>query len=225
MDIRGFVPTSLNEWHGKISSIIFTQSCNWRCPYCHGWRFVKDQMPQINIDEIYNYLDKNINWIDGIVITGGEPTLQKDLKSFINIMKEQGFKVKLETNGSQYEVISDIINHIDCISVDYKTSLDKLENITHADIGGFEQTIDMLKEINIEKEYHTTLWPQCINVDTITDIGNSLNNDGKWFLQQFRNSDCMEDTTIVGKPFSQSSITALYHTALSMHENVVLTGF
>lgn len=126
MEIAGYLRTSLIEWPGKISSVIFVPGCNFRCPFCHNSNLVDPQkikkLPLISEPEVLADLKKRKKWIDGVVITGGEPTLQEDLPKFLERIKKLGFATMIETNGSLPQIVQSLIGHklLDYLTMDFK---------------------------------------------------------------------------------------------------------
>ncbi|HZJ73928.1 MAG TPA: anaerobic ribonucleoside-triphosphate reductase activating protein, partial [Perlabentimonas sp.] len=129
MRIGGFVKQSFIDWEGKITSVIFTKGCNFRCGFCHNPSLVLpkliEQTPDIEVAAITEHLRKRKQWLDGVVITGGEPTLHNDLSTFIKTIKELGYPVKLDTNGSNPTLLKKLIadNSVDYVAMDIKTTL------------------------------------------------------------------------------------------------------
>jgi pyruvate formate lyase activating enzyme len=130
MRIGGFTKQSFIDWEGKTTAIIFTKGCNFRCVYCHNPELVYPKLMEQSVDipetEIFDFLSTRKNWLDGVVITGGEPTLQKDLKDFIVNVKKMGFAVKLDTNGYSPKILKKLLksNSIDYVAMDIKTIFD-----------------------------------------------------------------------------------------------------
>ena len=118
-NIKGFVDISLVDWDGKVSSVIFLPNCNFRCPFCQNAKLVlnPNEIPTISFKEVESRLRRLKNWIDGAVITGGEPTLQNGLKLLCIKLKDMGFKVKLDTNGTNPSLLKELMDEklIDCL--------------------------------------------------------------------------------------------------------------
>ncbi|MFC1790639.1 anaerobic ribonucleoside-triphosphate reductase activating protein [Patescibacteria group bacterium] len=134
MRIVGYLKTSLIEWPGKISSVLFSPGCNFRCPFCHNRELVKvDNKKLKNHSEkgVLKDLKRRRKWIDGVCLTGGEPTLQPDLGQFLRKLRKMGFEVMLETNGSRPEVIGRLIENglLDFVALDYKTVFSEYESL------------------------------------------------------------------------------------------------
>lgn len=127
MRIGGFTKQSFIDWEGKTTAVIFTKGCNFRCEYCHNPELVYPKLMEQSEDiletEIFDFLSTRKNWLDGVVITGGEPTLQKDLKELIVKIKKMDFAVKLDTNGFFSKILKELLksNLIDYVAMDIKT--------------------------------------------------------------------------------------------------------
>jgi len=134
MIIGGFQKFSLLDYPDKISAIIFTQGCNFNCSYCHNKELISKEPydNSINIEEIWNFLNKRWKQLDAVVITGGEPTLQPDLIEFMQKIKNLGFLIKLDTNGSNPDVIKEVIRLklADYIAMDVKAPLEKSKKVS-----------------------------------------------------------------------------------------------
>jgi pyruvate formate lyase activating enzyme len=138
MIIGGFQKVSLIDYPEKIAAVVFTQGCNFRCGYCHNPELIDGGLasPPYSSDKILDFLKTRIGKLDGVVITGGEPTLQKDLVDFIQKIKNLGFLVKLDTNGTHPEVVEELLerNLVDYIAMDIKAPFEKYEEITRVKV-------------------------------------------------------------------------------------------
>jgi len=166
MKLGGFQKFSLIDYPGLISAVIFTQGCNFRCPYCHNPELVlPDQFGMtINQEYILDYLNCRTGMIDGVVLTGGEPTLQPDLLSFLRKIKELSFKIKLDTNGSIPEVIQNSFaeNLLDFIAMDIKAPLNSYSTISgvEVDIDSITKSINLILNSGIDYQFRTTFVPK-----------------------------------------------------------------
>ena len=122
LNIRGYVETSLIDWDGYVSAVVFLGDCNLRCRYCHDHELLSETGPGIHEDAILENLRFQSLWIDGVVITGGEPTFNPGLPAIIDRIKSQGFKVKIDTNGTVPEVLSELVRngYVDYVAMDVK---------------------------------------------------------------------------------------------------------
>ena len=200
MKIGGLIKTSLIDYPNKVSAVIFTQGCNFRCPYCHNPELVlPEQYSQLISEEfVFDFLKKRKDVLDGVVITGGEPTLQSDLVAFIRKVKALGFSIKLDTNGSSPDVISSLLKDdlIDFIAMDIKTLLDKYNEVAgiNCDMSEIKRSIDIIKASNIDYEFRTTLVPILISENDIQKIKVELNDDKRYRIQPFVKVKKLVDT-------------------------------
>jgi len=152
MKIGGLQKFSLLDYPGKISAVIFTQGCNFRCAYCHNPELVDPERFQACIpeEEVFAYLKKRRGLLEAVTVTGGEPTIQKGLIPFIRRIKAMGYLVKLDTNGSMPEVLEELIRQklIDYIAMDIKAPLEKYEDVIGVPVNWeiIRQSIDVIKE-------------------------------------------------------------------------------
>ena len=188
MKIAGFVKNSFVDFPNKISSVIFTKGCNFNCWYCHNKHIIGNETQQlIDEKEVFEFLNKRKNLIDAVVISGGEPTLQIDLKDFIIKIKKMGFCVKLDTNGSNPHIVEDLLNCnlLDYIAMDIKTSLQNYDKVCgiKVNIENIKKTIEIIMNSNIDYEFRTTIAPE-IQQEDIDDILQIIKNSKNYYLQK-----------------------------------------
>ena len=207
MLIGGFQKESLIDYPGKICAIIFTVGCNFRCSYCHNSELViPEKIKNIGLyseEQIFNYLKKRIGIIDALEITGGEPTLQKDLDTFMKKVKSLGLLIKLDTNGTNPEVIKRLINEklVDYIAMDVKAPLKRYDEITRVsvDIKKIEESIRIIINSDLDYEFRTTAIPYLKEEDFI-EIGKLIQGAKNYYIQQFSNKDTLENLNIEPYP-------------------------
>ena len=162
MNISYFIENSLIDFPDRVSSVIFTPACNYSCPACHAKKVISNKS-EIKEEDIFSYLESRKKWIDGVVFCGGEPTLQKDLREFIKKIKERGFYTKLDTNGSNPEMLENLLknNLIDYAAMDIKSPKELYQQVTgtNADLGNIEKSMKMLSNSSINYEFRTTIAP------------------------------------------------------------------
>ncbi len=190
MIIGGFQKFSLIDYPEKISAIIFTQGCNFRCPYCHNPELVLPEKYSNPIpeEEILSFLDSRKGKLDAVVITGGEPLLQKDIFDFIEKVKDMGFLVKLDTNGSMPEVLKEAIKlGVDYIAMDVKAPLEKYREIVRAEVNEekIKSSIEIIMHAGIEYEFRTTVVKSLLSKEDILKIGMLINGARLYVLQKF----------------------------------------
>ena len=152
-EVKGFIDLSLVDWDGKVTAVIFLPHCNLRCPFCYNATLVLDpeEMRTIPFAEIRLYLMHNRNWLDGVVITGGEPTIHNGLPLLCNQIKELGLKVKLDTNGTNYDMLQKLIakKHVDYVALDIKAPLIPERYFNAAGVNARKLIIEVEKAIGI----------------------------------------------------------------------------
>lgn len=212
-NIKGFVPSSLVDWDGKVASVIFLAGCNFKCKFCHNKELVlePEKLKTIKFDDVVEYLQKNKDFVDGIVITGGEPCLYEDLDDLCRKIKDLGFSIKLETNGSNPEILKKLIEQklVDYIAMDIKTSFEKYEEITNSDvdIDKIKESIKVLADFD-DYDFRITLYPEIKEKELIeiTDYLKKENANKKFFLQQFRNENCLDEQANSMKQYKKEEI-------------------
>ena len=205
MEIKGFTPTSFIDYPGKVAAVIWTPNCNFRCPFCYNVDLVLNQpsLPSFSETEILNRLQKEKDFLDGLVVTGGEPTLQPDLIDFLIKIKAENIPVKLDTNGSQPEILKKLINQalVAYVALDIKAPLqpEKYSRVSGVDVMSGSQflsnvitTIDLLPDSGVEYELRTTVAPDFLSEDDFLEIGRFCkerkNQDvfpGRYVIQNF----------------------------------------
>ena len=217
MELKGFVGVSLSDWDGKVSSVIFLPHCNLRCPFCYNKSLVlhPEEMPTIPFVQVENYLEANQEWIDGVVITGGEPTLHEDLPFLCEKIKKTGFEVKVDTNGTNPKVISRLMERglVDSVAMDVKTQLNKEKYSAACGLNAapflkrISETIKILLIDAVEYEFRTTLVPTLHRLEDVEEICQAIKGCKKYALQNFKsevetiNSKCQNL-----KPFSKKQM-------------------
>ena len=193
MRIGGLHSFSLSDFPGHIAAVVFTQGCNFRCGFCHNGFLITQQVPDdllIPEDEVFTFLKGRIGQLDAVVVSGGEPTIQPDLPSFLNIIQDMGFSVKLDTNGSKPEVIQNLLEEdlIDYIAMDVKAPLHSYKSIAQipaATIHKIEQSINIISESGIEHEFRTTVVELYLSYSDIRRIRSLIPPSSPHRLQKF----------------------------------------
>jgi len=196
MLISGIQKISLVDFDNEVSTTIFLAGCNFRCPFCHNFEFVvfdKDKLITLEKNEVLKYLESRKSLLTGVAITGGEPTLYPDLVDFIKDIKNMGYKVKLDSNGTNPEMIKYLFNNnlIDYLAMDIKNSIDKYELTIgcKTDLEKIKESINYLINSNSNYEFRTTLISNYHTKDDIIEISNLIKGARKYVLQKFVLSD------------------------------------
>ncbi|MEJ6950566.1 anaerobic ribonucleoside-triphosphate reductase activating protein [Natronospora cellulosivora (SeqCode)] len=213
MKITGFQKTSLIDYPGHIVSIIFTQGCNFSCPFCHNPELINNYNSKdeyFPMEYIYSFLSKRKGLIDGISITGGEPSLQENLYQFIQTVKSMDLKVKLDTNGSKPAIIKELITDklIDYIAMDIKGPLKKYKNIINREVNTdyILESITAIKKSSLDYEFRTTVVPGIHNTNDFQEIASLLNGSKKYFIQNFKSGNTLDPNLMNKNEFPHSKL-------------------
>jgi len=226
MIIAAIVRNSLNDYPGRPAVVIFTQGCNWRCPYCHNAQLISMRCPNpVEEDDVFCLLRKRPERARNLVVTGGEPTLQRDLIEFLQSAKKEGICVKLDTNGSRPDVLKDVLGQglVDFVAMDVKGPLALYERFCGR--GAYKervaQSIELLRNAKVNVEFRTTIVPALHGNDDLRKLALDLADVDELVLQGFqsenvaqpdlRNSenasqDCLQAATLMMKPVVKTRI-------------------
>lgn len=204
MIIGGFQRFSLIDYPDKICAIVFTQGCNFRCPYCHNPELVRLARKRpisaaggLKEEEILSFLDGRKGRLDAVTITGGEPLLQSDLERFISAVKGLGYLVKLDTNGSFPSRLEKILKSksVDYIAMDIKTSLDKYNQMIKRKVEKTKilDSIRLIMDSGLDYEFRTTVVRALFERDDFFKIGQLIKDSRLYILQRFAPSKTLDD--------------------------------
>lgn len=196
MKFTGIQKITLVDYDKEISTTLFTGGCNFRCPFCHNFEFVlmNDDVEIFDTEEIFKYLDSRKHLLTAVVITGGEPTLYKDLKDVIKRIKAMGYKVKLDTNGTNPLIVEELFKEslIDYCAVDIKNSKELYPmtiGIDNYDISNIIKTVEFLLHNGYDYEFRTTIIKNYHTKESIREIGKWVQGAKRFFLQKFEMSE------------------------------------
>ncbi|MDD4151114.1 MAG: anaerobic ribonucleoside-triphosphate reductase activating protein [Candidatus Gracilibacteria bacterium] len=227
MLISGIKKTTLLDYPEKVACIIFTAGCNLRCSFCHNSDFVipekiaqiKDFIPE-NI--FFNFLKTKVGILDGVVICGGEPTIQKDLIEFCKKIKDLGFLIKLDTNGLNPDMLEKLIKDklIDYIAMDIKGDFDNLEDLLGVKFekNNFLKSIDIIKNSGIDYEFRTTLIKNYHNLANFEKILTQIIGAKKYILQNYKGGNTL-DKNFSGESFNEAEIKEFQNISKKYIEN------
>lgn len=223
MKFSGIKKTSLVDFPNHVASVLFTPGCNLRCPYCHNWRIVVDPKPPfLNDEATLKILEERKRFVDAVVVTGGEPTIHKELPRFLKRLKERGFMVKLDTNGFSPWAMEECLPYVDYVALDVKTSLGKYGRLGAGDTAELVRTIEILKTGKIECEFRTTVVPGFVGEEDLIEIGELVKGVKSFVLQQFVPDDTLDSALNSLKPYSRESMAGFAENMKSYAENVML---
>lgn len=237
MIIGGIEKLTLLDYPGKLAAIIFTQGCNFRCQYCYNpmlvWPFEDGRLKyqrdhsQINESDLFEFLESRRGKLDGIVITGGEPTLHNDLPEFAKKIKDMGFAVKLDSNGTNPDALIPLLRGvapagegvceplIDYIAMDIKAPLAKYELVANVPVNldNIQKSIEIIKSSGLPYEFRTTLVPGFHALEDIAAMGQLISQNGKaskWYLQFFKSDTDLVNRDMETKPrFTHSEMNVM----------------
>ncbi len=191
--IKGIDKSDLLNYPPYTVATLYLGGCNFRCPYCHNPELVLGNPPDIPEEEIFSFLKKRKGWLEGVCITGGEPTLHKELPDLIKKIKSMGFLVKLDTNGTNPGMLAQLMEEkiIDFIAMDIKAPLDKYEQVTRVktDIEKIKKSIELVKKI--DHVFRTTAVPGLVSLEDLKKIAELVGSN--YVVQDFRNTRPMID--------------------------------
>ena len=231
MKIGGLQKLTLLDFPGKVACTVFTVGCNFRCPFCHNAPLVTHcaSTPTMSEEEFFSFLKKRQGILDGVAITGGEPTLMSGLYDFIKKIKDMGFLVKLDTNGTNPEVLQTLINNkmIDYVAMDIKNSLEKYAITSglseNYDLSKIKESADILMSGNLDFEFRTTIVSPYHTEEDMESIGRWLSGDEKFYLQNFVDSGDLVGTGVCGVSYDDA--TKLISKLKTFIKNAQLRGY
>jgi len=201
VQLKGWVRTSLIDYPDHIATVLFTGGCNFRCPPCHNADLVlrPNDLPDLPLDEVWGFLARRVGMVDGIVISGGEPTIQPELLTFVGDVRELGLDVKLDTNGYRPDVLEALLEAgmLDYVALDVKAPPDKYPLLTgrpDLDLGRLERSIGLLQASGLKHEFRTTVVPEWLDEGDIESIARWISGAELYVLQQFRPLHTLDPT-------------------------------
>ena len=205
MVIHGLQKLTLLDFPGHTACTVFTARCNWRCPFCHNASLVlrPDSQPVIDEDAFFSFLAKRRGLLDGVAVTGGEPTLNRDLGDFLARVKDMGFQTKLDTNGTHPDMLRDILARglADYVAMDIKAGRDNYPAVTgtlRPGLTGVEESVSLLWESGTAHEFRTTVVRELHSDADFADIAIWLAGEERYFLQAFKDSGDLITQTCSG---------------------------
>ncbi|MCE5299856.1 MAG: anaerobic ribonucleoside-triphosphate reductase activating protein [Spirochaetia bacterium] len=228
MRINGFEGISVIDYPGKIASIIYTSPCNFACPFCHNPGLIKVNDRVLEQDDVFEELAGRAGFVEGVVITGGEPTLQLDLADFMAALRSMGLKVKLDTNGYRPQALAEIFERgvADYVAMDIKTSPERYSEACGAkvEVERVRESIKLIMNSGVDYEFRTTLVPGFIQAEDADKIGAMINGAKQYSLQQFSNAETFSPSLSSTVPFSESFVEAFAARMRHYAGNVRITG-
>jgi pyruvate formate lyase activating enzyme len=228
--IKGLEKTSLIDYPEKVCSVIFLAGCNFRCPYCHNPDLINspDKIKDIDPGQVIQYMVSNRKWIDGLCITGGEPTLHNSLPEFIQRVKSEGFLVKLDTNGTNPDMLEELLKNrlLDYVSMDIKAPLNRYDSVASTDTpvntASIQRSVNLIMKKNsgIGYEFRTTVLPELFQKADALAIGQWLRGANRFFIQQFRPMKTLDTSYRDKKPYTLAELEELKEVMKPYFESV-----
>jgi pyruvate formate lyase activating enzyme len=211
LTIKGLNKTTLIDYPDKVACTIFLPRCNFRCGFCYNKELVigYDSMPTMPEEEVLDFLKEKKKWLDGVVFTGAEPTLHRELIDFIPKLKEMGYLVKVDTNGTNPSFLKELIKLIDYVAMDIKGPLEKYDEITgvKVDVDKIKESIELIMNSGIDYEFRTTVVPGLHTKEEVKKVGELVKGCSKFFIQNFcTKGDILDDKFKEIKLFSKEEL-------------------
>jgi pyruvate formate lyase activating enzyme len=229
--IAGFNRTSLLDWDGCVAAVIYLPGCNFRCPFCHNRQLVlaPEEYEEIPIEFVEEYIRENSEFLDGIVITGGEPTIHFDLPELIKRIKGLGIRVKLDTNGTNPEMLKDLIDAglIDFVAMDLKAPLDEgYDDLAGAkvEVEKIKRSIQIIMSSGIDYEFRTTMVPILLKPEDYERMAAYIGTAKKFVLQHFSPRNTIDPNLSVIKPLDDAKVRAIAERCKPYVRKLVIRG-
>ena len=207
MEFAGLQKTSLIDFPDQIATVVFTPGCNLRCPYCHNWRLVlAPKGPFLSDNALLDLLASRRQYINAVVITGGEPTLHSMIPQFLKTLKERGFATKIDTNGFFPDVLQRCLPYVDYVALDIKTSIERYPLLGAETTDPLLRTITLLKDGHTEYECRSTVVPGFVDDSTVHPMGAMVAGMSRFVFQQFVPGDTLDPTFAILRPHSPETI-------------------
>ncbi|MBA3045468.1 MAG: anaerobic ribonucleoside-triphosphate reductase activating protein [Candidatus Thermoplasmatota archaeon] len=210
--IRGIIEVSFLDWDGKVVMVLYTPSCNFRCPFCHNWELMDnpERYPEKSWEDIKALLEEHRDFLDGVCFTGGEPLMEPDLEEWLRKVKDMGLLVKLDTNGSFPDVLADLLEKklINYIAMDVKMPPNgdyARAAGTETDVEAMKRSIDIIRNSGVGHEFRTTVVPGIHTMEDVVEIAKFLGG-GKYVLQQFVPYHALDEALREIKPYDNETI-------------------
>lgn len=212
--IKGLIEHTLIDWEGRIAAIVFLPGCNFRCRYCHSPHLLNPprDLETIPVGTVVDLIRKSDGWLDGVVVTGGEPLLHPNLRDLIVALRDAGAGIKLDTNGTSPEALAALTNEglIDSVAMDVKAPLrkDKYEEIVgvDCDLDALKRSIEFLLSDVVEYEFRVTVCPRFTGAEEVVEIARSVAGARRLVLQPFRPNNCLDPSLTDVSPLSDEAL-------------------
>ena len=227
MVISGIQKFSILDFPGKTACIVFTPGCNFRCRFCYNPEFVlPEEIKKISDsfipeDVFFNFLDQRKDLLDGVVITGGEPTVIADLPSFMERIKKKGFLVKLDSNGNKPEVLTDVFEKglVDYIAMDIKTSLENYQDLSGEDAKpeNIKKSIELIMKSGIPYEFRSTIVRELHPEEVLKEMAKLIDGAKLYYMQAFRPGETLDPKVSDYHPYNKKEMKRIANDIFKRH--------
>lgn len=226
MQIGGLQKLTLIDYPGKLAATVFLKGCNFKCPWCYSSELVLPvkikKQPNISEREFFSFLKSRKGMLEGVVVCGGEPSINKDLPQFINKIKKAGFQVKLDTNGTDPKGLKKLVKEklVDYVAMDIKAPKEKYEWMTGSkkSLENINESVSFLLQKNVDYEFRTTVVPGFLTKEDIVSIAKWISGAQKYYLQGFRPEKTLDPEYIKLKPYSDEYMVQIQKTIAPFFE-------
>ena len=223
MRFAGFQKTSLIDYPDRVASVLFTVGCNLRCPYCHNGELVEGYSGHfLEEDDIIDALLERKRYVDSVVVSGGEPTLDPGLPAFLKRLRGHGFNVKLDTNGLKTDALRECMPFLDYIAMDVKTSLENYASLGAEDTALIQESINIIKDCELDYEFRCTAVPGFVETKTVQKMGEMVSEAKRFVFQQYKPEKTLDPEYKEVKPHSVEIIKEFARVMDDFVEKVVL---
>ncbi|MCB2225351.1 MAG: anaerobic ribonucleoside-triphosphate reductase activating protein [Desulfarculaceae bacterium] len=204
--VKGFIETSFLDWRGQIAAVLFLPGCNFACPYCHNFALVSDPDSYLTLplDGVLDRLKPFVGWIDGVVVSGGEPTLHPGLERLLGEVKQAGFKVKLDSNGYRPEALVRVVEQglVDMVAMDVKAPLEPLAYRRSCgravEVDRVRESLEYLKACGVAHEFRSTICPQWHGPEELGRMAEAVGGCQAWTLQAMNPASAWNEEAVDG---------------------------
>ncbi len=212
VEIKGLEKFASKDFPGYISSTVFLGGCNFRCPFCHNADLVLNpgRLPSLDLNFFLSYLDSRKGWLDGLCLSGGEPLLHEDIEVLARVIKDRGYLLKIDTNGSFPERLEYLINEklVDWVAMDIKASLDRYQEVVRAPVDPekIQRSVELIRRSGLNYVFRTTVVPGLHDEDELIKIGEWLNGAACFQLQQFVPHNTIDPSYLKIQPYPEEML-------------------
>ena len=230
VEIKGIEKFSSRDFPGHISSTVFLGGCTFRCPYCHNAELVlrPETIPSLAPDFFLSYLDGRKGWLEGVCVSGGEPLLHDDVEDLIQVVRERGLLVKLDTNGSFPERLDGLLaaGLLDWVAMDIKAPLERYREVTRSnvDVERIVRSADILRASGVRHTFRTTVVPGLVGKEDVVKIGEWLAGAADYLIQQFVPQTTIDPAFLAVKPFGRAELEGIVAAAKPYFTEVRIEG-